>query len=85
MGGHHEHLGDIVRVDQADFTGVKPHVRRIDNQQTVRAQLAQGDHVVFRGATAVDHPPVALRIREAHLRQQRACAVIAHHAVADTQ
>jgi hypothetical protein len=85
VGGHHKHLGDVVRVNQADLAGVEPHIGGIDDQQPVRAQLADGHHVVFRRAAAVNHHPVALRVRGAHLCQQRACAVVAHHAVADTQ
>ncbi|MNO04857.1 hypothetical protein D3C81_2260300 [compost metagenome] len=60
MGGHHKHFGDIVRVDNTDFARVQAHIRRIDQQQSIRAQFTNRDHIVFRGGAAVDNNPVAL-------------------------
>ena len=85
MGGHHKHLGDIVRIDDADLAGIQAHIGGIDDQQALGAQLANGDDIVFRRAAAVNHHPFADGISRAHLRQQRTCAVVAHHAIADTE
>ena len=84
VGGHHKHLGNVIGIDNADFTGVQPHIGGINNQHTLRTQLADGDNIVLRRATAVDDNPVALRICSTHFSQQRARAVIAHHAVTHT-
>ena len=69
MGGHQEHLGNIVRIDNTNLTGVQPHVCRIDNQQPVGTKLADRHHVVFGRAPPINHLPVSGWVRRAHLRQ----------------